>query len=109
MGNRGKNATDGPRDQGAAGGEARESSETKWANAVALLDVLEAIARLERKLGALPGLTVDVKGAAALLHTTARAIYVRHQRGQMPRPLPGRRLVWRTADLLATKGDRPKT
>jgi len=44
--------------------------------------------------------TVDVKGAAALLHTTARAVYVRHQRGQMPRPLPGRRLIWRKADLL---------
>jgi len=45
--------------------------------------------------------TVDVKGAAALLHTTPRVIYVRHQRGQMPKPLPGsRRLIWRKADLL---------
>ena len=44
--------------------------------------------------------TVDVAGAAALLHTTPRAIYVRHQRGQMPKPLRGRRLVWRKADLL---------
>lgn len=45
--------------------------------------------------------TVDVKGAAALLHTTPRVIYVRHESGQMPRPLPGtRRLVWRKADLL---------
>lgn len=45
--------------------------------------------------------TVDVKGAAALLHTTPRVIYVRHERGQMPKPLPGsRRLIWRKADLL---------
>ena len=44
--------------------------------------------------------TVNVAGAAALLHTSPRAIYVRHQRGQMPRPLPGRRLVWRKADVL---------
>jgi hypothetical protein len=44
--------------------------------------------------------TVDVAGAAALLHTSERAIYVRRQRGQMPTPLPGRRLVWRKIDLL---------
>ncbi len=45
--------------------------------------------------------TVDVRGAAAVLHTTPRVIYVRHQRGQMPKPLPGsRRLIWRKADLL---------
>ena len=44
--------------------------------------------------------TVDVAGAAALLHTTRRAIYVRHQQGAMPRKLPGRRLIWRKADLL---------
>lgn len=51
---------------------------------------------------ALSGETVDVKGAAVLLHTTPRAIYVRHQRGQMPAPIPGsgRRLVWRKSDLL---------
>lgn len=48
----------------------------------------------------LSGETVDVKGAAILLHTSMRAIYVRHQRGQMPKPLPGRRLVWRKIDLL---------
>jgi hypothetical protein len=45
--------------------------------------------------------TVDVHGAAALLKTTPRAIYVRHQRGQMPEPVRGaRRLVWRKEDLL---------
>jgi len=44
--------------------------------------------------------TVDVAGAARLLHTTEGAIYARHRRGLMPRRLPGRRLVWRTADLL---------
>jgi hypothetical protein len=48
--------------------------------------------------------TVDVKGAAELLHTTPRVIYVRHQKGQMPRPIPGsRRLIWRRADLLRGK------
>jgi hypothetical protein len=44
--------------------------------------------------------TVDVAGAAALLHTTPRAIYVRAQRGQMPKPITRRPLVWRKADLL---------
>lgn len=44
--------------------------------------------------------TLDVKEAAKLLKTTPGAIYVRHKRGQMPRRLPGRRLVWRKADLL---------
>jgi hypothetical protein len=44
--------------------------------------------------------TVDVEGAARLLKTTQGGIYARHRRGKMPRRLPGRRLVWRTADLL---------
>ena len=45
--------------------------------------------------------TVDVEEAARLLHTSTRAIYVRHARGQMPKRLPGtRRLVWRKKDLL---------
>lgn len=44
--------------------------------------------------------TVDVNGAAALLHTTPQAIRMRSQRGQMPRRLPGRRLIWRKADVL---------
>jgi hypothetical protein len=48
--------------------------------------------------------TVDVAGAAVLLKTTPRAIYVRHQRGQMPDPIRGaKRLLWRKADLLATE------
>jgi len=48
--------------------------------------------------------TVDVNGAAALLHTTPRAIYVRHQRGQMPDPVRGaKRLLWRKADLLRSR------
>ena len=69
-----------------------------------ILDVLERIAvALERQSAANDAETVDVKGAAKLLHTTPRVIYVRHERGQMPRPLPGsKRLVWRKADLLRT-------
>lgn len=50
------------------------------------------------------GRTVDVAGAAALLHTTPGAIYVRRQRGQMPTPITRRPLVWRTADVLAMEG-----
>ena len=61
----------------------------------ALAEALGAVSYADTHLS-----TVDVAGAAALLHTTARAIYVRAQRGQMPRRLPGRRLIWRTADLL---------
>lgn len=45
--------------------------------------------------------TVDVDGAAALLHTTKRAIYQRRHAGQMPRPVTRRPLVWRRADLIA--------
>lgn len=45
--------------------------------------------------------TVDVAGAAAILHTSKAAIYARYRRDQMPTPLPGkRRLVWRKVDLL---------
>jgi hypothetical protein len=70
--------------------------------AAAILTVLERIAvALERQ--SLPqevADTVDVEGAAQLLKTTQGAIYARHRRGKMPRRLPGRRLVWRTADLL---------
>lgn len=46
------------------------------------------------------GDTVDVAGAAALLHTTVRAIYQRRHEGQMPTPLTKRPLVWRKADLI---------
>jgi hypothetical protein len=47
-----------------------------------------------------PAETVDVAGAAALLHTTVRAIYQRRHEGQMPTPLTRRPLVWRKADLI---------
>src|ERR1041384_2680852 len=51
--------------------------------------------------------TVDGEGAAKLLQTTPRAVYVRHQRGQMPRPVGGAkgakgRPLWRQADLPET-------
>lgn len=48
--------------------------------------------------------TVGVAGAARLLHTSKGSIYMRRARGQMPRPLSRRPLVWRTADVLAMKG-----
>ncbi len=39
-------------------------------------------------------------GAAARI-SRAASIYGRHQRGQMPKPLPvSRRLIWRKADVL---------
>jgi hypothetical protein len=72
-------------------------------------ELLERIATALEKLVGPPAAaanteTVDVKGAAELLHTTPRVIYVRHQKGQMPRPIPGsRRLIWRRADLLRGK------
>lgn len=67
--------------------------------------LLQAIERLTDALerATVPvevGETVDVEGAARLLKTTQGGIYARHRRGKMPRRLPGRRLVWRTADLL---------
>lgn len=46
------------------------------------------------------GETVDVAGAASLLHTTVRAIYERRRTGKMPTPVTRRPLVWRKADLL---------
>lgn len=47
--------------------------------------------------------TVDVAGAAALLHTTVKAIYERRRTGQMPTPITRRPLVWRKADILAKR------
>jgi hypothetical protein len=47
------------------------------------------------------GPTVDVAGAAELLHCTRRSIYDRRRRGKMPRPINRKPLVWRTADVLA--------
>ena len=46
------------------------------------------------------GPTVDAEGAARLLHITVGALYVRRARGQLPRPIQARPLVWRVADLL---------
>lgn len=46
------------------------------------------------------GETVNVAGAAKLLHTTERGIYLRRQKGKMPVPVTRRPLVWRKADLL---------
>jgi hypothetical protein len=66
-------------------------------------ELLERIASALDKLVAQneePSETVDVKGAAALLHTTPRAIYQRRHAGQMPTPVSRRPLVWRKADLL---------
>jgi hypothetical protein len=65
--------------------------------------LLERIADALDKLSAPaePSETVDVEGAAVLLHTTKRAIYERRRRGQMPPPVRGaKRLVWRKVDLL---------
>jgi len=62
--------------------------------------IADALEKLAAQNEATPLETVDVKQAAMLLHTTPRAVYVRHQRGQMPTPLPGRKLVWRKSDLL---------
>jgi len=44
--------------------------------------------------------TVDVAGAAKLLHTTKKGIYERRRMSQMPVPLSRRPLVWRKADIL---------
>ena len=50
--------------------------------------------------GAIDDTTVDVEGAALLLHTTAEGIYSRRARGQLPPPLCRKPLVCRKADLL---------
>jgi predicted DNA-binding transcriptional regulator AlpA len=52
-------------------------------------------------------LTADVEEAARLLKTTRGGIYAMHARGQLPKPVgPGRRLIWRTSDLLACRDRR---
>jgi hypothetical protein len=72
--------------------------------ASAILTVLERIAVALERQASVAGDTVDVKGAAVILKTSERGIYLRHQKGQMPRPIPGsRRLIWRRADLLRGK------
>ena len=65
--------------------------------------IAEALERLAGAQRSPSSETVDVKEAAVLLKTTPRAVYVRHQRGQMPRPLPGRKLLWRKSDLLSPR------
>lgn len=52
---------------------------------------------------AVDGATVDVDGAAQLLHCSRRAVYDRRRRGRMPRPISRKPLVWRTADVLAMR------
>lgn len=64
-------------------------------------DELRALRKLAEGPQGAPGETVDVAGAAALLHTTVKAIYERRRTGQMPTPITRRPLVWRKADLLA--------
>jgi hypothetical protein len=45
--------------------------------------------------------TCGVPEAARLFHTTPDSIYAMQSRGQLPETIgPGRRLVWRKADLL---------
>jgi hypothetical protein len=46
------------------------------------------------------GPTVDLAGAAALLHTTPEAVRQRRHAGKMPRPLTKKPLVWRVQDIL---------
>jgi hypothetical protein len=67
---------------------------------------LAEVARLQGTTGPAPidGPTVDVDGAARLLHTSRGAVYQLRRRGRMPRPLTARPLVWRVADLIAMKG-----
>src|SRR5207302_188797 len=44
---------------------------------------------------------------ALMCSTTRGGIYAMHARGKLPRPIgPGRRLIWRTADLLECRARR---
>ncbi len=68
-----------------------------------------AVAELVRHLAGSAGneATAGVETAAKILHTTSSGVYAMHARGKLPKPIgPGRRLVWRTADLLAVSTDR---
>src|SRR5437868_14841338 len=51
--------------------------------------------------------TSGVEEVARLLRTTRGGIYAMHARGKLPPPIgPGRRLIWRTADLLECRARR---
>jgi hypothetical protein len=51
--------------------------------------------------------TAGVEEAARLLKTTPGGIYALHARGKLPPTVgPGRRLIWRTADLLQCRARR---
>ncbi len=51
--------------------------------------------------------TAGVEEAARLLKTTPGGIYALHARGKLPPSIgPGRRLIWRTADLLQCRARR---
>jgi len=86
-------------------GERRRSLTTS-----AVTSLTAALAELLKQLSdrtAANELTANVDEAARLLKTTRGGIYAMHARGQLPKPLgPGRRLIWRTADLLACRDRR---
>jgi hypothetical protein len=51
--------------------------------------------------------TAGVEEAARLLKTTPGGIYALHARGKLPPSIgPGRRLIWRMADLLKCRARR---
>ena len=89
--------------------ERRRGDRRRSLTTSAVTNLTVAIAELLKHLSdrtAANELTADVEEAARLLKTTRGGIYAMHSRGQLPKPIgPRRRLIWRTADLLAC-GDR---
>jgi len=70
--------------------------------------IAAALAILARDGAAAPGTgsaeTVDVREAARLLKTTPKGVYNLHARRKLPAPIgPGRRLLWRRSDLIASQ------
>ena len=84
----------------------RRRSLTQGASTTLAAAVAELLKQLSDRNTATE-LTADVEQAARLLKTTRGGIYAMRARGQLPKPLgPGRRLIWRTADLLASPDRR---
>ena len=84
--------------------ERRQLERRQSVDSVARENLAAIVRELLKQLGNDNGpndTTAGVEQAARLLKTTKNGIYALHARGKLPPTIgPGRRLIWRTADLL---------
>jgi len=90
--------------------ERRRGERRRSVAPVATTSLAAALAELMKQAGEQSARTEPTAGvdeAARLLKTTPGGIYALHARGKLPPTIgPGRRLIWRTADLLQCRARR---